>query len=165
MLNDIEHEKKKVKKNKRIVVPFGAKKSECTKLVMDDLMHLDLEKKLWKCEERRIFYLSYNTIKGQILGCLRVFEDNIVFEPMDWYYKGFFDFQSEKLEETKKRGFILSYSDIFGSPKIMKLPDLFNPMEEDLTSVNLFIELVSVGSSGRADPEREMSVACFSLNI
>ena len=92
MLNNIEHGTKKVNKNKRIVVPYGALKSECTKLQMDDLMHLDLEKKLWKHEERRIFYLSYNTIKGQILGCLRVFEDNLVFEPMDWYYKGFFDF-------------------------------------------------------------------------
>lgn len=115
-----------LKKNMRVLVPFGCQKKFLHDLKSDDLNLEDVIQH--KLEEKKQdispenFYIYYVTTEGDILGKLTLFDDFISFKPVSVEMAGLYDFTTYSLTKNKKMEFKIDYLDIVGQPIKIFLP-------------------------------------------
>ena len=131
------------------MVPQRINDSRCVELTVKDLDQLQVEEVMQNDIDMPIFYCYYCTSGGDILGQLMFTNDEIIFDPLNSNLKGYYDYESGKIQDNMQMGFIINYNDIRGNPTILKTPNMNIPPVNDSDDVdinyNIQIDLFNTG--------------------
>lgn len=121
-LNLIDKSKPKLSKNSVLLVPLEREYTEASSvrpLQLKDLSEHSLEDRMMMLPNFPMFLLYYCTSAADVLGRLVVSQTELIFEPLNHAFRGFYDYQgrNEPHAEGDKPGHqhlgtVVSYEDI-----------------------------------------------------
>lgn len=126
--------------------------------------------------ELATFYCYYKTVAGDILGKLTFTDQEMMFNPLNEKFKGYFRYNSGNLVDNVNMAFSVCFNDIISKPMKVPTPNIEERSLESLSmDYNIQFDVVHTGYYYFADDEakkiidekrvQKQRLATFALKI